>query len=116
VIDDSLTARQTLVLTLEKSGYRVIQAGDGREALEQLEKERYVQAIFCDVEMPIMNGFEFLTICRKQPATANLPVIMLTSRSGQKHREIAKLLGANAYLTKPYLEPDLLKIVRSVLI
>jgi two-component system, chemotaxis family, sensor histidine kinase and response regulator PixL len=115
VIDDSLTARQTLVLTLEKSGYQVVQAGDGREALEQLEKVRNVQAVFCDVEMPIMNGFEFLTICRKQPATAKLPVIMLTSRSGQKHREIAKLLGATSYLTKPYLEQDLLKTVQSVL-
>jgi two-component system, chemotaxis family, sensor histidine kinase and response regulator PixL len=115
VIDDSLTARQTLVLTLEKSGYQVVQAGDGREALEQLEKVKNIDAIFCDVEMPVMNGFEFLTICRKQPSSANLPVVMLTSRSGQKHREIAKLLGATAYLTKPYLEQDLLNTVKSVL-
>lgn len=115
VIDDSLTARQTLVLTLQKSGYQVVQAGDGREGLEQLDKIKNVAAVFCDVEMPQMNGFEFLATCRKQPHTANLPVIMLTSRSGQKHREIAKLLGATSYLTKPYLEQDLLQTVRAVL-
>ncbi|MDX1977778.1 MAG: hybrid sensor histidine kinase/response regulator [Pseudanabaenaceae cyanobacterium bins.68] len=115
VIDDSLTARQTLVLTLQKSGYQVVQAGDGREGLEQLDKVPNVAAVFCDVEMPQMNGFEFLATCRKQSNTSTLPVIMLTSRSGQKHREIAKLLGATSYLTKPYLEQELLQTVQSVL-
>jgi two-component system, chemotaxis family, sensor histidine kinase and response regulator PixL len=107
VIDDSLTARQTLALTLEKAGYPVLQARDGREALAQLHQTP-VQAVFCDVEMPVMNGFEFLEQCRKEYPKAHLPVIMLTSRSGDKHRQIAELMGASAYLTKPYLEQDLL--------
>jgi chemotaxis family two-component system sensor histidine kinase/response regulator PixL len=107
VIDDSLTARQTLALTLEKAGHHVLQARDGREALAQLHQTP-VQAVFCDVEMPVMNGFEFLEQCRKDYPKADLPVIMLTSRSGDKHRQIAELMGASAYLTKPYLEQDLL--------
>jgi two-component system, chemotaxis family, sensor histidine kinase and response regulator PixL len=107
VIDDSLTARQTLAFTLEKAGLRVLQARDGREAIAQLHQTP-VQAVFCDVEMPVMNGFEFLEQCRKEYPKAHLPVIMLTSRSGDKHRQIAELMGASAYLTKPYLEQELL--------
>jgi two-component system, chemotaxis family, sensor histidine kinase and response regulator PixL len=107
IVDDSLTARQTLAFTLEKAGHRVIQAKDGREALTQLHKTP-IQAVFCDVEMPVMNGFEFLEQCRKEYPKNHLPVIMLTSRSGDKHRQIAELMGATAYLTKPYLEHDLL--------
>jgi two-component system, chemotaxis family, sensor histidine kinase and response regulator PixL len=109
VVDDSLNARQTLVLTLSKAGYLTIQASDGRDALVQLEKNPGIQAIFCDVEMPNMNGFEFLKAYRKQDQEKSIPVIMLTSRSGDKHRGIAKLLGATEYLTKPYLERELLQ-------
>ncbi|MFN3361372.1 MAG: response regulator, partial [Pseudanabaenaceae cyanobacterium] len=114
VIDDSLTARQTLALTLQRAGYEVIQAGDGQEALEKL-KEHNVKAVFCDVEMPVMNGFEFLTNCRKDYPPDRLPVIMLTSRGGERHRGIAKLLGANDYLTKPFLEGDLLQTLQNCL-
>jgi two-component system, chemotaxis family, sensor histidine kinase and response regulator PixL len=115
VVDDSLTTRQNLTLTLQKFGYQVIQASDGKEALEKLYQEPNIKAVFSDVEMPIMNGFEFLSACRKSYPAATLPVIMLTSRSGDKHRGIAKLLGANHYLTKPYLEQDLLKTLQTCL-
>ncbi|MBW4522693.1 MAG: response regulator [Scytolyngbya sp. HA4215-MV1] len=115
VADDSLTARQTLALTLKKAGYRVLQARDGREALEHLRQEPHIQAVFCDVEMPQMNGFEFLNQCRQDFAREALPVIMLTSRSGEKHQRIAQLLGATAYLTKPYLEHEMLKTLKACL-
>jgi chemotaxis family two-component system sensor histidine kinase/response regulator PixL len=115
VVDDSLTTRQTLALTLKKAGYRIIQAADGREALDKLKQESGIDAVFSDVEMPRMNGFEFLSQCRQERAYANLPIIMLTSRSGEKHRSLAKLLKATAYLTKPYLEQDLLKTLQSCL-
>ncbi|PLS69233.1 MAG: hybrid sensor histidine kinase/response regulator [Cyanobacteria bacterium M5B4] len=114
VVDDSLTARQTLALTLARSGYEVIQASDGREALAKL-KEHSIKAVFCDVEMPVMNGFEFLTNCRKEYPPDRLPVIMLTSRSGERHRGIAQLLGASGYLTKPFLEGDLLQTLQNCL-
>jgi two-component system, chemotaxis family, sensor histidine kinase and response regulator PixL len=114
VVDDSLTARQMLTLTLEKAGYRVIQAKDGKEALTQLHQAS-IQAVFCDVEMPVMNGFEFLEQCRKEYAKNHLPVVMLTSRGGDKHRQIAEMMGATAYLTKPYLEHDLLTTLQTQL-
>jgi two-component system, chemotaxis family, sensor histidine kinase and response regulator PixL len=115
IVDDSLTTRQTLALTLKKAGYRVIQAGDGRDGLDKLQQESEIDAVFCDVEMPRMNGFEFLSQCRQDPSRTELPIIMLTSRSGEKHRSLAKLLKATAYLTKPYLEQDLLKTLSSCL-
>ncbi|MBD2151592.1 hybrid sensor histidine kinase/response regulator [Pseudanabaena sp. FACHB-1277] len=115
IVDDSLTARQSLYLTLAKFGYQVIQAGDGREAIEQLSRSPMIQGVICDVEMPNMNGFEFLTICRKESRFADLPIVMLTSRSGEKHRAVAKMLGASGYLTKPYLEQDLLKTIQTFL-
>jgi two-component system, chemotaxis family, sensor histidine kinase and response regulator PixL len=109
VVDDSLTARQFLTMTLEKGGYRVIQAKDGRDAMLQLQQESRIRAVFCDVEMPRMNGFEFLSRCREEFAASAPPVIMLTSRSSEKHVQMADSLGAAAYLTKPYLEDELLQ-------
>jgi two-component system, chemotaxis family, sensor histidine kinase and response regulator PixL len=116
VIDDALTARQTLSLTLQKAGYQVIQATDGREALEKLRQATVpIRAVFCDVEMPNMNGFEFLTTCRRSFTSQTLPIIMLTSRSSEKHQGIAKMLGANRYLTKPYLEREVLQTLQDCL-
>jgi two-component system, chemotaxis family, sensor histidine kinase and response regulator PixL len=116
VVDDSLTARQFVVMTLEKEGYQVLQARDGREAMLQLQQSPQIQAVFCDVEMPRMNGFEFLEHCRQYPETAGLPILMLTSRSGDKHRDKAYALGATEYLTKPYLEQDLLAALAECLV
>ncbi|MCU0565537.1 MAG: hybrid sensor histidine kinase/response regulator [Oculatellaceae cyanobacterium Prado106] len=116
VVDDSLTVRQSLAFTLEKSGYRVLQARDGREGITQLQQESGIQAVFCDVEMPRMNGFEFLNQCRQEFGDAAPPIIMLTSRSGDKHRQTAQELGASGYLTKPYLEQDLLKTLQNLVV
>jgi two-component system, chemotaxis family, sensor histidine kinase and response regulator PixL len=115
VVDDSLTARQTLAASLKKAGYQVVQAKDGREALNLMQQQEKIQAVFCDVEMPVMNGFEFLTQCRHNFTKESLPVIMVTSRSGEKHRQIAQYLGANSYLTKPFLEQEVLKTLNQVL-
>ena len=110
-VDDSITVRNTLVDALQKSGYKVIQARDGVEALQQLRQYPDVSAILCDIEMPRMNGFEFLKARQQTPEVAAIPTIMLTSREGAKHRLLTKELGATAYLTKPYLTPQLLKAV-----
>jgi two-component system, chemotaxis family, sensor histidine kinase and response regulator PixL len=115
IADDSITTRQTLSLTLQKAGYQVLQAKNGYEALEQLEFYPNIQAVICDVEMPRMNGFEFLRHHQHDPAIADIPVVMLTSRSGEKHRLLAEELGAAAYVTKPYLEQKLLAIVARIL-
>ncbi|MDX2270439.1 MAG: hybrid sensor histidine kinase/response regulator [Cyanobacteriota bacterium] len=115
VIDDSVMMRQTLARQLERAGYRVSQAKDGQEALTQLASQPDVDLIFCDVEMPRMNGFELLAHRRKTPELADTPVVMLTSRSGQKHRRLAMQLGADAYLTKPCLEYELLAALNELL-
>lgn len=108
VVDDSLSYRQTLAMNLQKAGYQVLQAQDGLEALQQLRQSSDIKLVICDIEMPRMNGFEFLKQRRQEPALANIPVVMLTSRTSDKHRLLALNLGATAYFTKPYLENELL--------
>jgi len=115
IVDDAATMRQMLTLTLKKAGYQVIQARDGREALDQLHQHAHIQLVICDIEMPIMNGFEFLTHRRQNPALLNVPVIMLTSRSGEKHRKLALHLGATHYFTKPYIEQQFLAHLNALL-
>lgn len=105
IADDSPTMRQTLTRSLRKAGYRVTQARDGQEALDFLQRDPQVGAVICDIEMPQMNGFEFLSSCRQ--AQLQVPVIMLTSRGSSKHRQLAQQLGAVDYLTKPFLEQEL---------
>ena len=115
VVDDSLTLRRGLSRTLEKFGYQVCQAADGQEALELLQQKDSVNLIVCDVEMPRLNGFELLNKLRVNSHLSNIPVVMLTSRSGTKYRQIASELGASAYLTKPYSENELLSIITDIL-
>ncbi|NEP49922.1 MAG: response regulator [Moorea sp. SIO3C2] len=114
LVDDSITLRQTLAMTLEKNGYQVFQAQDGYEGIEQLQHQTDIQLVICDIEMPRMNGFEFLKHCQLDPALVDIPVVILTSRSNDKHRLIAAQLGAKAYITKPYLEHKLLTTVTDV--
>ncbi len=115
VVDDSITLRQNLALVLQNAGYQPIQARDGAEAISHLQQYLEIQLVICDVEMPGMNGFEFLSQRAQSPQLAKVPVIMLTSRSSDKHRQIALELGANRYLTKPYLDQELLKAVAGLL-
>ncbi|MEM7065158.1 MAG: response regulator [Cyanobacteria bacterium P01_B01_bin.77] len=114
IVDDSITVRNTLAATLQKAGYTVIHAKEGMEALQQLQKIQ-IDAILCDLEMPGMNGFDFLKVQQRTPDIDSIPTIMLTSRAGAKHRLLAKELGAADYLTKPYLAPQLLEKLAAVL-
>ena len=112
VVDDSITTRQSLCLTLEKYGYRTLQAKDGQEALQLLrQKITEIKLTICDVEMPNMNGFEFLNIRRQDSTLTHSPVVMLTSRSNTKHRQFATHLGAIDYFIKPYVEVDFIKAI-----
>jgi two-component system, chemotaxis family, sensor histidine kinase and response regulator PixL len=115
LVDDSITLRQTLALTLQKAGYQVLQAKDGYEAIEQLQRHNGIRLVICDIEMPRMNGFEFLRYRQQDPTLANIPAIILTSRSGEKHRLIASELGATDYITKPFLERRLIEKVAELL-
>ena len=113
VVDDAITSRRMLAISLERVGYRVLQVRDGQEALDQLRQSQTVHLIICDVEMPNMNGFEFLTQRRHDPTIAKIPTVMLTSRSNDKHRRLALQLGATDYFTKPYLEQNFLGAISS---
>jgi two-component system, chemotaxis family, sensor histidine kinase and response regulator PixL len=109
VVDDSINVRRFVALTLEKSGYQVEQAKDGQEAIEKLQAGLSAQAVVCDIEMPRMDGYGFLASIKSQSQFKNIPVLMLTSRSGDKHRKIAMNLGATGYFSKPFKEQDLLE-------
>jgi two-component system, chemotaxis family, sensor histidine kinase and response regulator PixL len=115
IVDDSLVQRQGLLRTLSGAGYQVIQAANGQEALAQLNQHHEVQVVVCDIEMPYMNGFEFLSYCRQDARLSQIPTIMLTTRSGAKHRQLAIALGAKAYTTKPHADQELLTAVENML-
>ncbi|MEO1508543.1 MAG: hybrid sensor histidine kinase/response regulator [Cyanobacteria bacterium J06633_23] len=108
VVDDSIHARRYLATTLERSGYLVEQAKDGREAVDKLLGGLAVKAVICDIEMPRLDGYGVLEELRYRPAFGELPIMMLTSRSSEKHRKLAMNLGATAYFSKPYNEQELL--------
>ncbi len=109
VVDDSINVRRYLVLALEKAGYQVEQAKDGREAVDKLFSGLAVQAVICDIEMPRLDGYGVLEEVKAKPEFNSLPIVMLTSRSNEKHRKLAMNLGASAYLSKPYKEQELLQ-------
>jgi chemosensory pili system protein ChpA (sensor histidine kinase/response regulator) len=110
VVDDSLTVRRVTQRLLVREGYRVTVAKDGLEALEKLADELPV-VVLSDIEMPRMDGFDLVRNLRSDPRLAPLPVIMITSRIAQKHRDHAAELGVDHYLGKPYSEDDLLGLV-----
>lgn len=112
VVDDSITVRRVTQRLLQREGYRVALAADGLQALERLQQERPA-VVLSDIEMPRMDGFDLARNIRADAALAALPIIMITSRIAEKHREHAKQLGVNHYLGKPYSEEELLRLVRS---
>jgi two-component system, chemotaxis family, sensor histidine kinase and response regulator PixL len=108
IVDDSINVRRFLALTLEKAGYQVEQAKDGQDAVDKLQGGLKPKAVICDIEMPRMDGYGFLSNIKGQAKYKDLPILMLTSRSGEKHRKIAMNLGATGYFSKPFKEADLL--------
>ncbi|MBP7567229.1 MAG: Hpt domain-containing protein [Burkholderiaceae bacterium] len=111
VVDDSITVRRVTQRLLQREGYRVALAADGLQALERLQQERPV-VVLSDIEMPRMDGFDLARNIRADASLSQLPIIMITSRIAEKHREHAAQLGVNHYLGKPYSEEELLSLVR----
>jgi chemosensory pili system protein ChpA (sensor histidine kinase/response regulator) len=114
VVDDSLSVRKSLVQLVSDAGYNVKAAKDGLEAIALL-KDFMPGVILTDLEMPNMNGLEFTSHLRARPDTQELPVIMITSRSMDKHRKQAELAGVSVYMTKPYTDTDLLGHINSAI-
>jgi len=110
VVDDSITVRRVTQRLLQREGYRVALANDGQQALERMRDEMPV-VVLSDIEMPRMDGFELVSHMRADAALKDLPVVMITSRIADKHREHARELGVDHYLGKPYSEETLLALV-----
>ncbi len=114
VVDDSITIRRVTERLLTKHGFRVATAKDGLDAMAWLQTD-VPSAILLDIEMPRADGFEVATFVRNTDRTREVPIIMITSRSGEKHRERARSLGVDRYVIKPYQEEQLMTELRSVL-
>ncbi|MBB3120515.1 hybrid sensor histidine kinase/response regulator [Pseudoduganella violacea] len=114
VVDDSLTVRKVTQRLLEREGYQVVLAKDGVDALEQMQELR-PDMMLVDIEMPRMDGFDLTRNVRGDARTRDIPIIMITSRSADKHRNYAMELGVNAYFGKPYQEAVLLSAIAGLL-
>jgi chemosensory pili system protein ChpA (sensor histidine kinase/response regulator) len=112
VVDDSITVRRVTQRLLKREGYRVALAIDGLQALERLQEE-IPAVVLSDIEMPRMDGFDLARNIRGDERLRALPIIMITSRIAEKHREHARELGVDHYLGKPYSEDELMALVRS---
>lgn len=108
VVDDSLTVRKVTCRLLEREGCDVLIAKNGVEALALL-KDATPNVMLVDLEMPKMNGFELIKNIRNNPKTAHIAIIIISSRTAEKHRKIAKDLGVDIFLGKPYKEDELLQ-------
>jgi chemosensory pili system protein ChpA (sensor histidine kinase/response regulator) len=114
VVDDSLTVRKITSRLLEREGYQVLTAKDGVDALEQM-KETLPGVMLVDIEMPRMDGFDLAKNVRGDARTSSIPIVMISSRTADKHRNQAAQLGVNAFLGKPYQESELLQYVATFL-
>jgi chemosensory pili system protein ChpA (sensor histidine kinase/response regulator) len=111
VVDDSLTVRRVTQRLLERNNFNVLLAKDGVDALRQLQDVK-PDVMLVDIEMPRMDGYDLTRNIRSSPVTSGIPIIMITSRTAEKHRSMAFELGVNEYLGKPYQEDELMKLVR----
>ncbi len=113
VVDDSITIRKVTTRFLERNHYKVVTAKDGVDALQKLQKI-VPNMILLDIEMPRMDGYELAAQIRKDQRVADVPIIMITSRTGDKHRSRAMEVGVERYLGKPYNEAELLKHINEL--
>jgi chemosensory pili system protein ChpA (sensor histidine kinase/response regulator) len=114
VVDDSVTVRKVTTRLLERQGFLVVTAKDGVDAIQKLE-EITPDIMLLDIEMPRMDGFEVATLVRHNTRISSLPIIMITSRTGEKHRERAFSIGVSCYMGKPFQEQELLENINELL-
>ena len=113
-IDDSKAIRDMIGFTLEPQGFRVIGAGDGAEGLKKLRAEP-VALVITDLNMPVMNGFEFIIAARKEPAGAGIPIVMLTTESKPEMKAKGKAAGATGWINKPFDADMLVAVTRKLI-
>lgn len=110
VIDDSVSLRQVVKMALTGAGYNVIEAGDGQAALALLDG-RQVNMAVCDINMPVMNGIEFVKATKKLPSYKFMPILMLTTENQDAKKEEGKAAGAKAWMVKPFSPSQLVAAV-----
>jgi CheY-like chemotaxis protein len=113
LVDDSVSVRKFVGGMLERAGFRVAAARDGADALEQLA-EQPVSVVVTDLEMPRVNGYELIRDLSREPATRDLPVVVLTTRAGAKHVNLARELGVEHYVAKPVDEASFVQLIGSL--
>jgi chemosensory pili system protein ChpA (sensor histidine kinase/response regulator) len=113
LVDDSLSVRKFVGAMLSKAGFVVTTANDGADALARLAEAEF-DVLVTDLEMPRLNGYELLEDVRRRPSTRALPVVILTTRAGDKHQSLARRLGVNHYMTKPVAEEAFVRLVESL--
>jgi chemosensory pili system protein ChpA (sensor histidine kinase/response regulator) len=114
VVDDSITMRKVTGRVLERNNFEVVTAKDGIDALERMV-DRVPDLMLLDIEMPRMDGYELATAMKADGRLAKVPIIMITSRTGDKHRQRAMDIGVDRYLGKPYQENELMRNVFGLL-
>jgi two-component system chemotaxis response regulator CheY len=110
IVDDSITIRQTLAMTLRSAGYEIVEACDGKDALSKLDGRKY-SLIISDVNMPVMDGISFAQAVKQLPAYRFTPVVMLTTVADDSKKAEGKAAGVRAWVTKPFQPPVLLDAV-----
>ena len=113
LVDDSLSVRKFVGQMLEKAGFGVTTANDGADALARLAEGEF-DVMVTDLEMPRLNGYELVEDVRRRPSTQALPVVILTTRAGEKHESLARRLGVNHYMTKPVAEEAFVRVIESL--
>jgi two-component system chemotaxis response regulator CheY len=116
IVDDSSSLRTLVRLSLTRAGYEVLEAGDGQEALQALDKAARVHLVVCDVNMPRMDGISFVTQVKQHPKHRFIPVVMLTTEDEGASRERGRQAGAKAWMVKPFNPPQLLDTVSKLVL
>lgn len=112
-VDDSLTMRKIVTLALKAQGHTAVEAENGQQALELLPANK-IDAIILDINMPVMNGIEFLQAVKKQAPYAKIPIIVLTTQGEDALKQQAISLGANAFMIKPFQKEELLETLKKI--
>ncbi|RFC62506.1 response regulator [Fulvimarina endophytica] len=113
VVDDSASVRQMVGMTLKQAGYSVVEASDGREALDKATSSP-VDAVITDLNMPVMDGLTFIREYRATPSSNGVPIVFLTTESDAGIKAQAKEAGATGWMVKPFKTDQLLSVVRKV--
>ena len=116
IVDDSSSLRTLVRMALTRAGYEVLEAGDGQEALQVLDKAARVHLVVCDVNMPRMDGITFVSQVKQSPKHRFLPVVMLTTEGEDSARERGRQAGAKAWMVKPFNPPQLLDTVSKLVL